>query len=273
MQKLANPFTTTPILRPKVHETTHELLHPIHQPRHSTIPIRNQKLVEVVKPKVKTWQPIPSAYYAQGDSDTEEDSNQDSSDSDNDVQEEQPQENNLQQMAAWLQNQRLRTTQALHDQQNAIHAFIPPPQPNPPPPRQAKLSASQAIRETGTRRKTPKIPQLEGAEITPELTPDSSFVQDNHYLSPEIPWSPNRQEDYSEGDLDTLYQRHIEDEWEWDHTQQQLSFLEPPSPLFQEEENNYEEDDYYNLPSQSIPQRRHSFNGFVLPTTFTKRRI
>ncbi len=88
-------------------------------------------------------------------------------------QEDLAQPNNLQQMAAWLQNQRARTARACQEQENAIHAYIPPPPPTPPPPpRQAKVAALQGIRETGTRKKTPKIPQLEGAEPTSEPTPE-----------------------------------------------------------------------------------------------------
>ncbi len=260
MQKLAHPFTTTPTLRAKIHVTTHDRLHPIHQPCQQAIRIRD-KTPSIVDPPEKQWLPIPSEYYTQDDSEAEDE-------------EEPVQPNNIQQMAAWLQQQRARTVRARQEQENAIQAFLPPPPPSPPPPpRQAKMTALQNMRETGARGKTPKIPQLEGAEPTPETTPDSSLDQENHYLSPEVPWSPQRpssqQDDYSEGDLDATYQRQMDDGWEWDNMEQQLSFLQPIEPFIDEVE-----DDLYQLPypPNDLPQRRHTFNGFVLPTTFTRRR-
>jgi hypothetical protein len=260
MQKLAHPFTTTPTLRAKIHVTTHDRLHPIHQPCQQAIRIRD-KTPSIVDPPEKQWLPIPSEYYTQDDSEPEDE-------------EEPVQPNNIQQMAAWLQQQRARTVRARQEQENAIQAFLPPPPPSPPPPpRQAKMTALQNMRETGARGKTPKIPQLEGAEPTPETTPDSSLDQENHYLSPEVPWSPQRpssqQDDYSEGDLDATYQRQMDDDWEWDNMEQQLSFLQPIEPFIDEVE-----DDLYQLPypPNDLPQRRHTFNGFVLPTTFTRRR-
>jgi hypothetical protein len=137
------------------------------------------------------------------------------------------------------------------------------------------VAALQGIRETGKRRKTPKIPQLEGAEPTPEptpeTTPNSSLTQEDHYLSPEVPWSPLRQshqhDDYSEGDLDTIYQRHMDEDWQWDDIEHQLSFLQPVNESFSE----IEVDDFCPLSFTDLPQRRHTFNGFVLPFTFTKR--
>jgi hypothetical protein len=296
MQKLAHPFSTTPILRAKVHITTHDRLHPIHQSCQKPIHIQDKPLMVANQPE-PTWQPIPSAYYTQEDSDAQEE-NSDAEDEHTDTEEEHAdteeehadtdeehteaeqedlaQPNNVQQMAAWLQNQRARTARARQEQENAIHAYIPPPPPTPPPPpRQAKVAALQGIRETGTRRKTPKIPQLEGAEPTPEptpeTTPNSSLTQEDHYLSPEVPWSPLRQshqhDDYSEGDLDTIYQRHMDEDWQWDDIEHQLSFLQPVNESF----SDIEVDDFCPLPFTDLPQRRHTFNGFVLPFTFTKR--
>ena len=64
----------------------------------------------------------------------------------------------------------------------------PNPEPPPPPARPAKL---QALKRLATR----PIPQLEGAEITPDITPESSFLNNSpphhsHPLSPQDPWSP-----------------------------------------------------------------------------------
>ena len=76
------------------------------------------------------------------------------------------------------------------DDDNAIVAFRPPPPPPPPPPpRAAKTAAVHAIRQLGARSRQSHITQLEGAEPTPESTPDvtQSF---NHHLSPQEPWSP-----------------------------------------------------------------------------------
>ena len=63
------------------------------------------------------------------------------------------------------------------------------------PARTAKTVALQAIRHTGTRPKTAAIPQLEGAEATPETSPDTSIYQTADLsslqdLSPREPWTP-----------------------------------------------------------------------------------
>jgi hypothetical protein len=269
MQKWANPFTDKPVLRPKLHVTKPELIHPIYQPRqnmHAIQPMEPQPL----KTQTPThWTPIDPRYYRQHLEDEEEDDSQPL--------------NLAQQMEVWLNNQRARTNRALRENENAIHAFIPPPVPKIATslaPRLAKLSALQAIRDTGSNKKPANIPQLEGAEQTPEVSPDTSLSiqqhsmdsyssQNNlHHLSPQEPWTPvSPDKDFSEGDLDASYQRQLEDPWEWDNTEQHLSFLEP-----YDLQTSNEEDDDILLPQNPLPNRRHTFNGWVLPTTFTRRR-
>jgi hypothetical protein len=180
-------------------------------------------------------------------------------------------------MLEWIEHQRASASTARTQGQNAILSFVPPPHPTPPP-RASKLVALQALRQKGPKLKTRPIPQLEGAEPTPDTTPDptpdptpnASFTTDIHHLSPGEPWSPHNRHhpwELSEGDLDGTYQRHLEDPWEWDNLQQELSFLHSPEPF---PENN-EDNNCLSFPSLR-PQRRHTFNGFVLPFTFKKPR-
>jgi hypothetical protein len=179
-------------------------------------------------------------------------------------------------MENWLLLQRARTAQAHRLQENVIEAYIPPPPPTPPPSqRQAKIQAIHSIKMTGTRNKMPKIPQIEGAE----QTPDSSISTEKHYLSPEVPHSPHhhQQEEYSEGDLESSYQRQLEDSYEWDHVDLHLSFWEQQESSqylqYFDEESECELYSNYYVPSfNGPPQRRHTFNGFVLPTTFKRPR-
>ena len=109
------------------------------------------------------------------------------------------------------------------------HPPDPPPAPPPPPPlpdppaqrpaRRAKLFALQKI--------TRPIPQLEGAELTPETTPDTSLQPPStprssspppHPLSPLEPWSPPPSPP-------------VEPSFEWDHQEESPSFnLFPDSP-------------------------------------------
>jgi hypothetical protein len=262
MQKLAHPFSDKTTLRPKVYTTTHDRLHPIHQPRHPPIPFRSQP-VTLIASEQKSWQPIPPAYYEQNISESDDE-------------DETPQPGNIQQMENWLLLQRARTAQAHRLQENVIEAYIPPPPPTPPPSqRQAKIQAIHSIKMTGTRNKMPKIPQIEGAE----QTPDSSISTEKHYLSPEVPHSPHhhQQEEYSEGDLESSYQRQLEDSYEWDHVDLHLSFWEQQESSqylqYFDEESECELYSNYYVPSfNGPPQRRHTFNGFVLPTTFKRPR-
>jgi hypothetical protein len=134
------------------------------------------------------------------------------------------------------------------------------------------------------------------------MTPDVSHnaLVEPHHLSPQDPWSPKaaKAQDFSEGDLDISYQRELDDPWalEWDNLVQHLSFLQPPNPPVDaapEEWDNpdqqlsflqppnpptappmdAQQDEYCLFPHNPLPHRRHSFNGFVLPTTFTRSRI
>jgi hypothetical protein len=129
-------------------------------------------------------------------------------------------------------------------------------QPPPVPARQAKLQALQRL-------VTRPIPQLEGAEITPDISPETSFHPASpflqpHPLSPQDPWSPSSSE--RQPSLD------------WDHTDDTPSFnlfgpglhlLEkcPASPLRP----------HPWLPSGLYPiDRRWSFGGISQPRYATR---
>jgi len=211
MQKITHPFSTNSTLRPKTYTTNQQLLKPVHQPR-QTYQAMIEPEVYQQQPQPSTWSPIPQDYYTQQDS-------QDEEDDDNAI------PTPLQRMAQWMQQQRQRTAQARENNQNAIQAFIPPPRPPPPaqptvvvtpatpiaqkraqqpsppplpPPqspqpqqRQAKLKAIQALTSNNPS-SSATIPQLEGAEPTPETTPDNSYDEpQQHHLSPQEPWSPS----------------------------------------------------------------------------------
>ena len=137
---------------------------------------------------------------------------------------------------------------------------LPPPlPPHPPPPeglpqRKAKLQAQSRL----TSKPSHKIPQLEGAEPTPETTPDTSLLSPSkpsppgnanpsdsfsiHPLSPLLPWSPTR----SNMSL------------EWDFQDEDTpSFLQEPQPS----------PTVIPVPksghafSPTVRRRRHTFNG------------
>ena len=102
-------------------------------------------------------------------------------------------------MQDWLQAQRQAAAAARREGHNALAAYIPPPP--PPPPRQAKVAAIQALAQfTAKPKKQPAIPQVEGAEPTPETSPDSSLLINQ--LSPREPWSPlPSYQDFQESDF------------------------------------------------------------------------
>jgi len=286
MQKLANPFSPNPIIRSKTYVTKRDLLHPIHQPKH-TFPYSFYKDNQPVHPQTtEKWSPIDQRYYHQAPQEEDEDqhipAHQENNQQEDQVQPPLPHilqvENNPQQppptphqqMGNWLQEQRQRTIQARTLNQNALHSFIPPPIPPPPPnqplqherpqphppaeqqipqPRQAKLKALQTIAGY----KHQNIPQLEGAEQTPEttpdITPDSSYTsQDHHHLSPQVPWSPPPHDQHH-----PLNIAFLEEE---DHDIFNTAFLaesdeEPPSSL--DWDNLQEQPDYMSYQPHASP--------------------
>jgi hypothetical protein len=288
MQKIGNPFTKNITLRSKVHTTTSHLLRPIYSPKHLTIPISAEPQRDDQVPKQRlAWSPFNPQYYCQAEEDDDQEEALEPQNlappilHDQDIPLEphnpEPVVQPAQLMLEWIEHQRASASTARTQGQNAILSFVPPPHPTPPP-RASKLAALQALRQKGPKLKTRPIPQLEGAEPTPDTTPDptpdptpnASFTTDIHHLSPGEPWSPHNRHhpwELSEGDLDGTYQRHLEDPWEWDNLQQELSFLHSPEPF---PENN-EDNNCLSFPSLR-PQRRHTFNGFVLPFTFKKPR-
>jgi hypothetical protein len=266
MQKIANPLSSTPNIRPKVYVTQQKLLHPVHKP---TI-LKHTKIKETIQltshhTPEQEWSPFNRHFYTQHEDQEEDD--------------ELPQQQELpaQQMDNWLQQHRQRARQALQQQQNAIQAYIPPPRPLPPPqqqqqqpipnprpqlthqqrepspgppqqqqiqtpppqptspqpirpPRAAKQQAIQKMAEMTTK---DTIPQLEGAEPTPETSPNTSTTNTTpntssgeeeqliHHLSPTEPWSPTPPHDENhELNLAFLLQDYHESSPspEWDDT-------------------------------------------------------
>ncbi len=303
MQKLANPFSPNPTIRSKTYITKRDLLHPIHQPKH-TFPYSFYKENQPVHLKTtETWSPIDQRYYHHAPQEENEDqtipAHQENNQQEDHIQPPLPHnpqvENNRQQpqqppptpqqqMGEWLQEQRQRTAEARRLNQSALHSFIPPPMPPPPPnqplvqatpqppptpeqqptqPRQAKLKALHTI--AGYKQQT--IPQLEGAEQTPEttpdITPDSSYTsQDHHHLSPQVPWSPPPHDQHhplniaflEEEDHDIFNTAFLADSDEeppssldWDNLQEQpdyMSYQPHASPSPDWEEPNETEDHY-----------------------------
>ena len=180
IQKLDNLFLPSTTLRPKLHTTSPQLLHNIHRSYHlqqKLLPIAQQCTPTVVP--AATWSPIPPSYYKQ-EQDPEEDES---------LEDEQPPI--IPPLHGWLQEQQQAAAAARQAGQNAIAAYVQPPlpPPPPPPPRQAKIAAIQAISNLGARpRQLPNIPQLEGAEPTPETSPETTLLFS--HLSPKEPWSP-----------------------------------------------------------------------------------
>jgi len=118
---------------------------------------------------------------------------------------------------------------------------LPPPLPDELPPRKAKLLAQTRLQTKPSH----IIPQIEGAEPTPETSPEVSLIAPSissppHPLSPLTPWSPARS--------DTSL--------EWDsHDEEPPSFLHETSfrvsPLARPE----------NSFSPTVRRRRHTYSG------------
>jgi hypothetical protein len=175
---MANP-TTSLQLRPKSYTTAPESLHLMHRP--SKI---SHNYIKMYKPsnlvqQTPSWSPINQDYYLQ----------------------EKTLPNTpaapFQVMQDWLHNQRQAAAASRSSSSNAIEAFLPSPPPPPPqqytdtqrPLRLAKVAALAAlITRPSPVKPTITIPQLEGAEPTPDTT--LSFSSPHHPLSPKIPWSP-----------------------------------------------------------------------------------
>ena len=187
MQKLDNLFSPTTTLRSKLHTTSPKLLHTIH--RAYQLPQQISDNTPARLPLTKStpaWSPISPAYYQQQLDPDEEEATED-------------QQLIIPPMQDWLQAQRQAAAAARREGHNALAAYIPPPP--PPPPRQAKVAAIQALAQlTAKPKKQPAIPQVEGAEPTPETSPDSSLLINQ--LSPREPWSPlPSYQDFQESDF------------------------------------------------------------------------
>ena len=203
MQKLTSGPTGNITIQPKVHLTSHNLLHTVYKANQPTAPtpspLSGPPSLLPAPPSLPQWSPFQPYFHQTEESDDESSSDNDSSSDDSDSSEgsqdahnapqRQPlQDNPLHRHQQWLDAQRRRAQQALLAEDNAIIAFQPPPPPHLPP-RAAKTAAAQAILRMGARPQQVRIPQVEGAEPTPESTPDIS--QDfPHHLSPQEPWSP-----------------------------------------------------------------------------------
>ena len=178
MQKIATNNTNNIVLQPKVHTTSPKLLQPVHQPTTNQSPAAAHTFTPITIPPVPppTWNPFHASYFHQEEESEDED--------------DLPRPH-IQQLNNWLEHQRQNARRALAQDDNAILAYLPPPPPPPPPPpRAAKVAAIQAIQQLGARHKTIRIPQVEGAEPTPETTPEASLLASPHQLSPQEPWSP-----------------------------------------------------------------------------------
>jgi len=263
MQKIANPFMDNSTIRSKKYTTVQQLLHPVHQPtqQNSSYACTQPQHQEQQPPMQKKWSPINQDFYQQ----------QENHEDDEDEEDEAQPDNPVHQMADWLDQQQQHTRQAYHNHENALRAFIPPPRPDPPPletvrdiptvhlqpqvqpqpptppplppQRRAKILAIQALKTAG--KAHPTIPQLEGAEPTPETTPDTSGTEDGiHHLSPQEPWSPLPPHgDQHPLNLAFLLEHHEDPppSPEWDDMLQQPDFL-----MTQSDEEGYDnyEDDY-----------------------------
>jgi len=283
MQKIANPFSTTTTIRPKVYTTHHKLLHPVHKTgtfKRTNQPDHNPP--HTVDQQQQEWSPFNRHFYTQQD--------------DQDDDEEQPQQHPqpAQQMQNWIQQQRQQARQALHQHQNAIQAYEPPPRPPPPPTepqqpvpqqphqgrqttqppapqqRPQRAAKQQALKPISTQQQD-NIPQLEGAEPTPETTPNTSdqdtssstidsenLQQTVHHLSPGEPWSPTPPHDENHPlNLAFLLQDYTDrtPSPEWDH--------DWPEPYGTSSESDYEHDDLLFAsphPNEDyfIPHRRYT---------------
>ena len=203
MQKITPGPSGNINLQPKIHTTTKNLLHPVYKSNHLIQPAISQPPPPPVQPTPPSQQWTPfQPYFQQEDSDTESTEDGNSSESEDSSHSSQgshhhPQPispNPLERHLRWLDDQRRRAQQALAEDDNAIVAFRPPPPPTPPPqpplpPRAAKTAAARAIQQLGAKPRPDYIPQLEGAEPTPESTPEVTHPY-NHHLSPQEPWSP-----------------------------------------------------------------------------------
>ena len=201
MQKITPAPSGNINLQPKIHTTTQSQLRPAYKTSYSSSATATSPLPKAAKQAElspqQQWTPF-QPYFQQQDTDTDSTNNGSASEDSEDSQSSEDSyhspprsPNPLQRHLQWLDEQRRRAQQALAEDDNAIIAFRPPPPPPPPPaaplpPRAAKTAALRAL---GTRPRHQQIPQLEGAEPTPESTPDITNYLD-HYLSPRDPWSP-----------------------------------------------------------------------------------
>ena len=69
MQKLANPFSAQPAIRPKIYTTNRNLLHPVHQPKHTPLPNALPDEPEIQPTPHRKWSPINQDYYRQDSED------------------------------------------------------------------------------------------------------------------------------------------------------------------------------------------------------------
>ena len=163
-------------------------------------------------------------------------------------------------MEHWLQENRARAASALRQNQSLIQALIPPPPPPPPPPqppvpprpqthpvistkkqaptahtqeqprhrdspphqRQAKLQALQALVSIKSRA---TIPQLEGAEQTPNTSLEASLNSSSteHPLSPREAWSP--QPHGPNHRLNTAFMEDDNSSLEWDNLEETPCYM------------------------------------------------
>jgi hypothetical protein len=136
----------------------------------------------------------------------------------------------------------------------------PTPREHQPPPVPACQAKLQALQRLVTR---PIIPQLEEAEITPDISPETSFHPASpflqpHPLSPQDPWSPSSSERQPSLDWD-----HTDDTPSFNLFGPELHLLEkcPDSPL----------PPHPWLPSGLYPiDRRWSFGGISQPRYTTR---
>jgi len=303
MQKIAHPFSANTSIRPKTYTTGHNLLHPIYQPKQQA----NSKLTDepqLPQPKLTRetqWSPFRKDYYLQPEIQEDDEENPPPEEPEQHINP--PQRDNipppLQQMANWLQQQQQQARhQHLHNE-NALQAFILPPVPTPPvlplppvppplpvpqppmtkpqpAPRQAKLKAIKAL-SSAAQQQQPNIPQLEGAEITPETTPEAtpntSYTEaENHHLSPLEPWSPLP----PHGDQHPLNLAFLLEDCadrspspEWDHLMQEPYFMmSDPDDSYYQDHQDLDDDLLFSSPHPGEqphlhhllpPQRRQTY--------------
>jgi hypothetical protein len=258
-------------LRPKTYTTKPELITVIHRAtevpiskyEHSELSQQSEQQNTVLPPT--QWSPFNPDFYNQHQEDDIDE--QDTA-----------QPTVLATMHSWLHQQRHQAAASRLSNRNALQQFLPPPPP-PPQPQQLPPSADPIVTEQRplrlakvaalaaiiTRSQSPQsnkssaIPQLEGAEPTPDTSLSSTSL--HNPLSPKEPWSPTASSHASSLQWDSFITIHS-DKCPSPSASAKHSSSPTPTSL------NSKSIDWDDL---HLPYRRATFGGFPGPKWITRR--